>query len=480
MNIKKRLVISNTITILIPILITVLAASIFLNVSSKIFNKHIDYDNFQKLASIKIEADNISRDLSKEIMGSSDIKKLQNFLQERLSKLNGEFIITQGENVLYAPKNINMFDVENCIEEVKKQPINTLVKINGISYMAEVSDIKYRDGTTGNIVLLAPAGDNIDLIKQFFIVIIITFIISSVIVNIVTSYLFSKRIVKPIALLKKATTEISNGNLDCEIIETGDLEIEELCQDFEKMRIQLKDSVRMKIKYDDDRKILVSSISHDLKTPITSIKGYVEGILDGVAGTEEKKNSYLKTIYSKAEQMDGMIDDLLLYSKLDLNQIPFSFEKINIYDYFKDCIYECESELAKYNISIELINNLKAAEDVMLDLERMKRVIMNIIDNSRKYMDKVHGSICVMLRETPLSVIIEIRDNGSGISKKDIDNIFERFYRADSARSGVKGSGLGLAIAKQIVEGHNGKIWGISHGNEGTSILISLGKVMKR
>jgi signal transduction histidine kinase len=85
-----------------------------------------------------------------------------------------------------------------------------------------------------------------------------------------------------------------------------------------------------------------------------------------------------------------------------------------------------------------------------------------------------------MLRETNLSVIIEIRDNGAGIHKNDINNIFDRFYRADTARSETNGSGLGLAIAKQIVEGHKGRIWGISHGNEGTSILISLGKIRER
>ena len=172
-----------------------------------------------------------------------------------------------------------------------------------------------------------------------------------------------------------------------------------------------------------------------------------------------------------------MIDDLLLYSKLDLNQIPFNFEKTDIVEYFKYCIYEVQPELKKNNININLENNLKEATFLKIDLERMKRVVMNIIDNSRKYMDKEQGSITIKLRDTNLSLIIEIRDNGIGIDKNNINNIFNRFYRADAARSGTKGSGLGLAIAKQIVEGHKGKIWGISHGNEGTSILISLAKI---
>lgn len=113
----------------------------------------------------------------------------------------------------------------------------------------------------------------------------------------------------------------------------------------------------------------------------------------------------------------------------------------------------------------------------MIDRDRLKRVILNIIDNSRKYMDKNNGEIVIMLRETNSSIVIELRDNGHGIDKNDTNKIFNRFYRGDSARTGASGSGLGLAIAKQIVEGHNGRIWAVSHEDKGTSILISLAKI---
>ena len=223
--------------------------------------------------------------------------------------------------------------------------------------------------------------------------------------------------------------------------------------------------------------MLVSSISHDLRTPITSIKGYVEGILDGVANTPEKQEFYLKTIYSKAEQIDVMIDDLLLYSKLDLNQIPFNYEKTDIVTYFDYCIFENVMELQKAKINITLQDDLKYSRYVMIDRERFRRVIVNVIDNSRKYMNKEQGQIIIMLRETNSSIIIEIRDNGAGIDKKDMTKMFDRFFRADLARTETKGSGLGLAIAKQIVEGHKGKIWAVSHENDGTSIIISLAKI---
>ncbi|KOA19756.1 sensor histidine kinase YycG [Clostridium homopropionicum DSM 5847] len=318
---------------------------------------------------------------------------------------------------------------------------------------------------------------DLSALKEEFIAITMVFFISYIVTNLIMSYLFSKRILEPIAHLKRATTEISRGDLSIEITESGDEEIKELCADFEKMRIQLKNSVRLKIKYDDNRKMLVSSISHDLKTPITSIKGYVEGILDGVANSPEKVEQYLKTIYSKAELMDVMIDDLLLYSKLDLNQLPFNFEKTDIVNFFEYCVQENDFELQKHNIKIHLESEFNGPKYVMLDRERMRRVIINIIDNSRKYMDKDKGKIIISLRETNSSVIIEIRDNGSGINKEDLSRIFDRFYRADLARTETKGSGLGLAISKQIVESHKGKIWAISHENMGASIIISLAKL---
>ncbi|ADK13584.1 MULTISPECIES: sensor histidine kinase [Clostridium] len=324
-------------------------------------------------------------------------------------------------------------------------------------------------------------GYDSNLFKIFIITITSTFIFSFIIANIIISYLFSKRILTPIARLKKATSEISHGDLSFEIVEDGDSEIKDLCSDFEKMRIQLKNSIHMKMKYDDNRKMLVSSISHDLKTPITSIKGYVEGILDGVANTPEKLQHYLRTIYSKSQQIDKMIDDLLLYSKLDLNQIPFNFEKTDIISYFTDCTQECSFELNKSNITISLKNNLNKSKYVMIDRERFMRVVLNIINNSKKYMgDTKNGSILIDLRENNASIIIEIKDTGCGIDKNHINKIFDRFYRTDSARTETKGSGLGLAIAKQIVEGHKGKIWAVSEEGSGTSITISLPKLHER
>jgi signal transduction histidine kinase len=482
MNLNKRLVISNALTVIIPIILTIISALIFNFICTLTYNKEFDYNNFKEFISIKTELFSARSSILKQNPENIEKTEFQQYFLHRLSDINGEIVITKNHNIIFSSKEISKIDLEKGFQIIdsqnnKAQWSKKTLKIDNISYFIEASSFNYGDGTIGYIILLAPIGKEIYLLEKFIIVILTVFTLSFIAVNAFMSYQFSKRITSPVTRLKKAAAEITKGNLKHEIIEDGDEEIRELCRDFEAMRIQLKDSIRMKMKYDDNRKTLVSSISHDLKTPITSIKGYVEGILDGVANTPEKVERYLKTIYSKAETVDSMIDDLLLYSKLDLNQLPYNFEKTDITDYFKDCIYESTPELHKSNIIINLENHLTLEKYVMVDRERMKRVIMNIIDNSRKYMNKEKGEITIILRETNMSIIAELRDNGAGISKDNLNRIFDRFYRADSARSSTTGTGLGLAIAKQIVEGHGGKIWAVSHENEGLSVIISLAKL---
>ena len=353
MDIKRRLLISNTITVITPFIIAILSAFIFTLVSSRVFNRNISYDKFTKLMVARYQLITAVKDVSKSSPGTIEDSKFQKYLYDKLSDINGEIIIIKNNNVIFSSKNITKIDIEKSLEVIRTNSLKNTVKISDGSYMVDGASLVFKDESIGNVILLSPVGKDTDVFKKFIITLISVFFISFIGINLFMSYLFSKRILTPISLLKKAAAEISRGDLNFEIIESGDGEIRELCADFEAMRLQLKDSIRMKMKYDDNRKMLVSSISHDLKTPITSIKGYVEGILDGVANTPEKTERYLKTIYSKSEQIDVMIDDLLLYSKLDLNQIPFNYEKTDIVEYFDYCILESSSELEKYNIHIE-------------------------------------------------------------------------------------------------------------------------------
>ena len=285
-------------------------------------------------------------------------------------------------------------------------------------------------------------------------------------------------IISPIHKLQEAAQNVEEGNLNFEIKPEKDDEMGRLMQAFEKMRIRLRDNAEEKLKSDRESKELISNISHDLKTPITAIKGYVEGIMDGVADTPEKMDRYIKTVYNKANDMNVLINELSLYSKIDSNIIPYNFEKININSYFKDCVDEIGADLEQRGMMFSYRNYCAANVMVTADPEQLKRVINNIINNACKYNNKAKGKVGITLTEYDRKVQVAIKDNGIGISKEDLPHIFRRTYRADMSRNSAGGSGLGLSICKKIIEEHGGEIWAESKLRAGTTIFFTLNKVI--
>lgn len=286
-----------------------------------------------------------------------------------------------------------------------------------------------------------------------------------------------RSIAVPLVKLKKATQNIKEGNLDFVLDVEGKDEFSELCQDFEEMRRRLKESTEEKSLIEKENRELISNISHDLKTPITAVKGYVEGIMDGVADTPEKMDRYVRTIYNKTNEMDHLINELTFYSKIDTNRIPYTFSKLNVEDYFEDCSEEVGLELETRGIELVYANYVEKDVMVIADGEQIRRVIHNIISNAIKYMDKPKGIIQIRIKDVGDFIQIEIEDNGKGIGPKDLPYIFDRFYRTDVSRNSSKGgSGIGLAIVKKIVEEHGGKIWATSEEGVGTTMYFVVRK----
>ena len=286
-----------------------------------------------------------------------------------------------------------------------------------------------------------------------------------------------RSIAVPLVKLKKATQNIKEGNLDFVLDVEGKDEFSELCQDFEEMRRRLKESTEEKSLMEKENRELISNISHDLKTPITAVKGYVEGIMDGVADTPEKMDRYVRTIYNKTNEMDHLINELTFYSKIDTNRIPYTFSKLNVEDYFEDCSEEVGLELETRGIELVYSNYVEKDVMVIADGEQIRRVIHNIISNAIKYMDKPKGIIQIRIKDVGDFIQIEIEDNGKGIGPKDLPYIFDRFYRTDVSRNSSKGgSGIGLSIVKKILEDHGGKVWATSRLGIGTIMYFVLRK----
>ena len=286
-----------------------------------------------------------------------------------------------------------------------------------------------------------------------------------------------RSIATPVVKLKKATQNIKEGNLDFVLEVDGTDEFSELCQDFEEMRRRLKESTEEKILMDKENRELISNISHDLKTPITAVKGYVEGIMDGVADTPEKMDRYVRTIYNKTNEMDHLINELTFYSKIDTNRIPYTFSKLNVNDYFSDCAEELSIEMETRGIELLYANYVEKDVVVIADGEQISRVIHNIIGNAVKYMDKSRGVIQIRVKDVGDFIQVEIEDNGKGIAAKDLPYIFDRFYRTDVSRNSSKGgSGIGLSIVRKIMEDHGGKVWATSRQGIGTIMYFVLRK----
>ena len=347
----------------------------------------------------------------------------------------------------------------------------------GVQAFVKQMDVDFTDGSEGSVFIITSVSATLpqikSLVRDMVIAIIVILIFTA---GFLTMWIYNG-ISTPLKKLKLATQNIKEGNLDFTMEAQGDDEISGLCRDFEQMRRRLKESAEEKVQYDRENKELISNISHDLKTPITAVKGYVEGIMDGVADTPEKMDKYIRTIYNKANDMDRLINELTFYSKIDTNRIPYTFNKINIKDYFDDCIEEVGLDLESKNIELSYFNYADADTIVIADAEQLKRVINNIISNSVKYMDKPKGYINIRVKDVGDFIQVEIEDNGKGIATKDLSNVFDRFYRTDASRNSSQGgSGIGLSIVKKIIEDHGGKIWVSSKLGAGTIMYFVLRK----
>lgn len=338
-------------------------------------------------------------------------------------------------------------------------------------------DFTYPDMQKGSVFIISKVDEFIPEVKSMIAEMLMVGICILIFTGAALTAWVYRSILRPLGKLQEATKKIRDGNLDFTLEIEDEDEVGQLCQDFEEMRMRLKESAEEKVEYDKENKELISNISHDLKTPITAIKGYVEGIMDGVAASPEKLDKYIRTIYNKANDMDRLIDELTFYSKIDTNKIPYTFSKINVAGYFRDCVEEVGLDVESQNIELGYFNYVD--EDVMIiaDAEQLKRVINNIISNSVKYLDKKKGIINIRIKDVGDFIQVEIEDNGKGIAAKDLPSIFDRFYRTDSSRNSSRGgSGIGLSIVRKIIEDHGGRIWATSKESIGTEIHFVLRK----
>ena len=486
MKFRTKLIITFLIVILLPILLSGIA---FIAVGAMVsYNSDLNFqieisddstlsDSLASLSNttnmMYIRLENIAEEDERRLEDKAFLEDLN----EEASRVSSYIVVRKGTEEYYTGNEemSGRFFSRLPAYGFESKDSNSGFYYNDMQKLVKQIDFVFSDGDEGSLFLVTRVNSVVS--RSFLIYLFSAIIFILVLTSIVLTQWVYKGFFEPINRLNVAMQQIAEGNFEYSLTSEDTNEIGELYRNYEDMRLRLKESTEEKIQNERQNRELVSNISHDLKTPITAIKGYVEGIMDGVGDTPEKMDRYIKTIYTKANDMNRLINELTYYSGIDSNRIPYNFHRINLADFFQDCVEDVGLDLESKNIELNYSNLVDPSTRIIADPEQLKKVIDNIVGNSIKYMDKPKGVINIRILDEVDSVRVEIEDNGKGISTKDLGKIFERFYRTDASRnSSTGGSGIGLSIVKKIIEDHGGYIWATSKDGEGTCLHFVIRK----
>ncbi|MDH6352822.1 MULTISPECIES: cell wall metabolism sensor histidine kinase WalK [Brevibacillus] len=481
MSIRVKLLLSYTGMLVISLLMFFLAASLFTIAATGDIHSFRDfYKVHYQLNPLTEQEESIFLELKYFAKNEPDKLLDKSLLQDydfKLKTVRAGLYVRRESNQVFESLTFNQPELEKSLPpyDLNNSQIRNTFNIGERFYAYAKFDFLYSDGAKGSVFVIRERSPFSEVTRRLLPILVCLLLGVLIVANVLLYRWITRSVVKPLDRLRHSAENIKEGNLDFALPESSKDEIGQLNEAFENMRRRLQESVQLRLQDEESRKELISNISHDLRTPITNIKGYIEGIRDGVADTPEKMDKYVNIIYAKAVDLDKLVDELFLYSKLDLKQVPFTFEPVDITSFLDDCIDELHYDLEEKGIRLQWEQRPQESVAVIADLEKIKRTVLNIIENAQKFMDKPDKHILVSVMADPNWATVEIKDNGIGIPEEAIPHLFERFYRAEQSRnSSTGGSGLGLSIARQIIEGHGGEIWVKSKQGSGTSLFFSL------
>ncbi len=485
MKLKTKLWITFIIIVILPILLTsiaylVIGASVIFGMRDTYGEESISFSFASNPASaydeiIEEHYNVLEEYATKEPHKLEDTETLAQ-MDESLQEVSAFLVVKKGQDIFYVSEESQYDPVIHQLTKISDSEDGVLeYYFNDVRRLVKKVNFTFEDGTNGSVYLITKV--NIVVSEALITTILFAMVCVLILTGILLILWLRRSMFRPMNQLKDAMKKIAEGDLDTELKAEEKGEIKDLFDNFERMRKQLKQNEEEKALVEKTNRELISNISHDLKTPITSIKGYVEGIMDGVADSPEKVNKYVRTIYNKANDMDLLINELTVYSQLDAKSIPYRFHQMSISDYFADCAEEVGLDLEQKGIRFSYINEVDSDTLIWADPEQLKRVINNIINNSVKYRKESGATISILITDLQDKVKVSMEDNGKGISQEDLEKIFQRFYRTDASRNSAQGgSGIGLSISKKIVEEHGGEIWATGEEGKGLAIHFTLCK----
>lgn len=282
-----------------------------------------------------------------------------------------------------------------------------------------------------------------------------------------------RQLLRPVNALAEAANRVERGDLSTPVAYGGQDEFSSVCAAFDHMQQHLLEEREKNAQYEQARTDLVAGISHDLRTPLTSVKGYIKGLRDGVANTPEKQEKYLDVAYRKACEMDRLLQRLFYFSKLETGSMPLFLTDADLGDFVRRFAEETRRELEPEGGQV-VLRGAPAPHPVRIDTEQMYRVLTNLKGNAQRYSGARPLVLTLTVWRQRDRERIRFSDNGRGVPPEDLPHLFEQFWRGDQARSsqGGEGSGLGLYIVKYLVEAHGGAVTAKNDG--GLTVEIAL------
>lgn len=285
------------------------------------------------------------------------------------------------------------------------------------------------------------------------------------------TWLAAGRIIRPLRSLEKAAERIGSGDLDCPVEPAGDREVRRVFEAFETMRRELKASLDKQLRYERGRRELVAALSHDLRTPITAIRGYVEGLRDGIPRDEEARRRYLAIVDEKARLLDRLIGDLFLFSRMELPGWELRRENLDAAAFVRGVLEEVRSEHPSLRLSFLEMEGVR----ISADRDHLGRALVNVAENSVRHGGPGERTLSVSVEEERGFCRIRLADDGRGIAEGEEERIFEGLYRGDASRNQRDGgSGLGLAVVRQVTAAHGGRVRAERLRPRGLAIVMEL------
>ncbi|WP_066644579.1 ATP-binding protein [Christensenella timonensis] len=285
--------------------------------------------------------------------------------------------------------------------------------------------------------------------------------------GIILTYLFSKSMLRPLSVVNTGAKQLAKGHFDIRLDVSSKDEIGQLADTFNSVARELK-------KYEATRESLVANVSHELRSPLTSIQGLLQGVIDGTIPREEAEH-YLGVVLDETKRLGFLISDMLDLAKIESGQFPMQIEKVELSELLRRTLitFESKIEAKKLEVFVELPEE---KQYVYADENRLKQVLHNIIENAIKFVN-VGGELKISTTSTQASVFVNITNSGDVIPREDLPYLFDRFYKIDKSHSRTKeGTGIGLSIVKNILKEHGQKIWVTSDEQSGTTFTFTLKK----